>query len=120
MTGRLLSFLTALSLVLCVAACVLWARSIFVLDTSFRETIEEAGGISTITIWGLDIGRGDVLLRQYRQRVPNASAGYGPGVYWGRETSPLTPERGLIGPASVSHGKRTTTPVPELWDSCGQ
>lgn len=55
MVGRLFTLLSALSLVLCVATCALWARSCFRVDTVYWTNEMWSG-------WGVSSKRGEVVV----------------------------------------------------------
>jgi hypothetical protein len=62
MPRRLLNLLTALSLLLCVAAVVLWMRSYWVTDRLWRQAFEADGGGTYWTQEAVSVGRGGVSI----------------------------------------------------------
>ena len=70
MRRRLLNLLTALSLLLCVAVCVLWVRSYRVADSFVTSRNLAVSGLGKLA-----------LLRSYGTEGDNASAGRGLGRY---------------------------------------
>ena len=65
---RLLNLLTALSLLLCVAACVLWVRSYFASDYVRRVGIDGQVSFINVNEWVIDTGRGYVAITRSLDR----------------------------------------------------
>jgi hypothetical protein len=76
MRRRLLNLLTAGSLLLCVAVCVLWVRSYFVWEMAALDTHARDDEYTTRTRWSLGsvYGRLSLKVKAIRDRVALASA----------------------------------------------
>ena len=70
MTRRLLSLLTALSLLLCVAECVLWLRSYWAYDRILYQTDENSLGVQRCFVLGWN--RGALVFEHHHIAVADA------------------------------------------------
>ena len=101
MSRRLLNVVTALSLLLCVAACVLWVRSYSVLDSGLwlRSPDTDDGSVD-LTSFALSTVRGGVGVSRERHRYPAAflrKDGFEPRAF--RERVLKKSRRWAVGPA---------------------
>src|SRR4051794_5023437 len=82
MKRRLLNLLTALSLLMCVAVCVLWARSYLVGDFVAWERVRSEGeaGLRTRAEWSVITGRGGLLVERVTRFESPAPLGLPVGV----------------------------------------
>jgi hypothetical protein len=69
MKRRLLNLLTAVSLLLCVAACVLWVRSYWVADLVVRSGVAGDGALLRERVWGAYAERGQLAFCAQRYDV---------------------------------------------------
>jgi hypothetical protein len=74
---RLINFLAALSLLLCVAAIGLWARSYFRSDAVWYSRVAEGETFIVFKGWQLETARGDVSVRRQFSRVRHGGARLG-------------------------------------------
>jgi hypothetical protein len=69
MTRRLFTILSALSLLLCVAVCVLWVRSYWVGDDFVVRNPIDDGAISWQRVTDIRLGRGGIQVERVKLRV---------------------------------------------------
>ena len=84
MNRRLLNFLTAISLVLCVAGMALWVRGLWLTDYVDRSDVEEEGTSTVITKSTFSTMNGNLRFDYSWQRIPTEEAGFAwpSGVTW--------------------------------------
>ena len=100
---RLLNFLTALSLLLCMAACVLWVRSYFLTDAFGFGRATDGAAAPTLSVYAAGLARGRVVLVLVHGLPPELTPQYAGAFY--RRDPPIDLDR--------------ERPFPSMWNRLG-
>src|SRR5687767_9020536 len=73
MRRRVLNILTAVSLLLCAAVCVLWVRSYWASTSLVRRQGAVGGGETRIVVYNLTSSKGGIVFHHLDARVPVAA-----------------------------------------------